>query len=417
MPNRLADETRPYLLQHNDNPVAWYPGAPEALERSKAEQRPIFLSIGYSACHWCHVMEHESFENPEIARLLNEQFVCIKVDREERPDLDQIYMSAVQMLTGRGGWPMSVFLTPALEPFYGGTYWPPTSRMGMPGFDQVLRAVAAAWNDRREQVTTQAGELAGQLGEARLAGGAAGELSEQLLRAAATALERSFDPTHGGFGGAPKFPHPLDLRLLLRCWRRWNRRAALDITTKTLDKMAAGGIYDQLGGGFHRYSVDERWLVPHFEKMLYDNALLASCYVEAFLATGKADYAQVAQETLDYVLRDMTDEAGGFYSSEDADSEGEEGKFYTWSVDEITEVLGADAAATVQSGVRRDRRGKFRRAQHPEFAEDDRAICCVTAFGRRRVARKADRLAAATARGAQPPRSSRARRQSARELE
>ena len=347
MPNRLAHETSPYLLQHRENPVDWYAWGSEALERSKREQKPIFLSIGYSACHWCHVMEHESFEDPQIAAVLNEHFVCIKVDREERPDLDQVYMNAVQLLTGRGGWPMSVFLTPDLQPFFGGTYWPPTGRMGMPGFDQVLRAVIDAWKNRREEAVAQAGELTRHLTGAKLAGAdEGGELSEKLLRGADSALERTFDPRHGGFGAAPKFPHPLDLRLMLRFWRRWNRGVALEMVTKTLDKMAAGGIFDQLGGGFHRYSVDERWLVPHFEKMLYDNALLAACYVEGYLATEREAYADTARATLDYVLRDMTDPAGGFYSSEDADSEGEEGKFYTWTPAEIAAVLGPEAAET-----------------------------------------------------------------------
>jgi uncharacterized protein len=361
MPNRLAAETSPYLLQHKDNPVDWCPWGPEALGRAKAEEKPIFLSIGYSACHWCHVMEHESFENPRIARLLNESFVPIKVDREERPDLDQIYMNAVQMMTGRGGWPMSVFLTPELQPFYGGTYWPETSRGGMPGFDQILQAVSAAWRDRRPELTTQAADLTKHLMSTQIPTPTAGGLSEQLLHSAAVALSHSFDPHHGGFGGAPKFPHPMDLRLLLRVWRRafpsplmgegrgegsQRSDSTLRIVTTTLDKMAAGGIYDHLGGGFHRYSVDERWLVPHFEKMLYDNALLASAYTDAYLATQNEDYARVARETLDYILRDMTDPAGGIYSTEDADSEGEEGKFYVWTPAEVEAVLGAEAART-----------------------------------------------------------------------
>jgi uncharacterized protein YyaL (SSP411 family) len=344
MPNFLAQETSPYLLQHRDNPVDWHPWGPEALALSKRGGKPIFLSIGYSACHWCHVMEHESFENPAIARLMNENFVCIKVDREERPDLDQIYMNAVQLLTGRGGWPMSVFLTPDLKPFYGGTYWPPTARMGMPGFDQVLLAVADAWKNRREQAIEHADELTKHLAGFTGDPARGGELSLSLIEAAGEALARSSDHHHGGFGGAPKFPHSMDLQVLLRLWKRNRRSMWLDIVTTTLDKMAAGGIYDHLGGGFHRYSVDERWLVPHFEKMLYDNALLASAYVEAYQATGNAEYARVSRETCDYVLRDMTDPAGGFYSTEDADSEGEEGKFYVWTPGEIEEVLSKEAA-------------------------------------------------------------------------
>jgi uncharacterized protein len=343
MPNALAAESSPYLLQHANNPVNWQPWGPAALERAKAEDKPIFLSIGYSACHWCHVMEHESFENEAIARLLNEHFVSIKVDREERPDLDHIYMTAVQAMTGRGGWPMSVFLTPDLEPFFGGTYWPPTSRMGMPGFDRVLTAVVDAWRNRRQQAVEQARDLAGKVREATVES-APGELSIEPLRKAEALLERIFDHRHGGFGGAPKFPHPMDLRVLLRLWRRQRRDELLRMVTHTLDKMAAGGIYDHLGGGFHRYSVDERWLVPHFEKMLYDNALLAGCYLEAWQATGAEAYATIVRETLDYVLREMTDPAGGFHSTQDADSEGEEGKFYVWRPAEIQKLLGAKAA-------------------------------------------------------------------------
>jgi uncharacterized protein YyaL (SSP411 family) len=348
MPNHLVHETSPYLLQHKDNPVDWYPWGDEAIAKARREEKPIFLSIGYSACHWCHVMEHESFESEAIARVLNEHFVSIKVDREERPDLDQIYMNAVQMLTGRGGWPMSVFLTPELKPFYGGTYWPPTGGHGMPGFDQILAAVVDAWKNRREQAVTAAEQLTAEIQKIGVGGasGDASELSFDLIAAAVQQLQRAFDRTFGGFGQAPKFPHPMDLQLLLAVYSRNKQPALLDMVRLTLDRMAAGGIYDHLGGGFARYSVDERWLVPHFEKMLYDNALLARAYLDAYLVTGDANYERVVRETLDYVLRDMTDPAGGFYSTEDADSEGEEGLFYTWTPDEIEAVLGEERGAT-----------------------------------------------------------------------
>ncbi|QDU58561.1 thioredoxin domain-containing protein [Aeoliella mucimassa] len=346
MPNKLADETSPYLLQHKNNPVDWYPWGPEALERSRAEQKPIFLSIGYSSCHWCHVMEHESFENPQIAQWMNEKFVCVKVDREERPDLDQIYMSAVQFMTGHGGWPMSVFLTPDLKPFYGGTYWPPTASRGMPGFNQVLMAVDDAWTNRRDQALAGAEQLTAEIEQITRKGveGASVPLSGDLLNAAAHSLERMFDPIHGGFGEAPKFPHPFELQLLLRWSQRTNNQRWNDLVLLSLDRMAAGGIYDHLAGGFARYSVDARWLVPHFEKMLYDNALLSVVYLEAYLATGKPNYRQTVVETLDYLLRDMNDPDGGFYSAEDADSEGVEGKFYVWTVKQIRDILGGEAA-------------------------------------------------------------------------
>ncbi len=349
MSNKLADETSPYLLQHKDNPVDWYPWGEEALARSREEQKPIFLSIGYSACHWCHVMEHESFENEAIAKTLNDNFVCIKVDREERPDIDQIYMNAVQIMTGHGGWPMSMFLLPDLRPFYGGTYWPPQDARGMPGFERVLSAVLDAFHNRRneclkgaEQITAQLKSVSREGIEATDASGIV--INDRLLIAAGHALERSFDRTFGGFGDAPKFPAPMALGHLLRLWKRSEQDEWLAMVRLTLDRMAAGGIYDHIGGGFARYSVDERWLVPHFEKMLYDNALLATVYTEAWQATGEASYRGVACETLDYILRDMTDPSGGFYSAEDADSEGHEGLFYTWTPAEIVAVLGQQRA-------------------------------------------------------------------------
>jgi uncharacterized protein YyaL (SSP411 family) len=343
--NRLARETSPYLRQHAHNPVDWYPWGPEALARARQLDRPIFLSIGYSACHWCHVMEHESFENEEIARLLNEHFVPIKVDREERPDLDQVYMAAVQMLTGQGGWPMSVFLTPDLRPFTGGTYFPPDDRYGRPGFKRVLLTLIDWWRTRRGEIDRAAGDLTDHLqGLGRLPAGE-GDLGPDLLRRAADGLARAFDSRYGGFGAAPKFPHPMDLRVLLRAWARFGDEQALHMVRVTLDHMAMGGIYDHLGGGFARYSTDARWLVPHFEKMLYDNALLTPCYLEAHQATGEGSYREVVEETLDWVLREMTSPEGPFYSTLDADSEGEEGKFYVWTRAEIEQVLGpADAA-------------------------------------------------------------------------
>ncbi|GIW80593.1 MAG: hypothetical protein KatS3mg105_2400 [Gemmatales bacterium] len=343
-PNRLIDETSPYLKQHAYNPVDWYPWCKEALAEAQKRDRPIFLSIGYSACHWCHVMEHESFENEDIAAILNDNFISIKVDREERPDLDQVYMTAVQMMTGQGGWPMSVFLTPDLKPFYGGTYFPPESKYGRPGFKQLLLALADAWKNRREEIEISAGGICEHLRKVVALEPAEGQLDEGLLRQAAAMLGRAFDPVHGGFGQAPKFPHPMELRVLLRVWKRFGTPDALTMVCQTLDRMAMGGIYDHLGGGFHRYSTDARWLVPHFEKMLYDNALLPLAYLEGYQATGQGFYREIVEETLDYVAREMTSPEGPFYSTQDADSEGVEGKFYVWSADEIEQILGAEEA-------------------------------------------------------------------------
>ncbi len=342
MTNRLAEETSPYLLQHANNPVDWYPWGAEALARSRDEDKPIFLSIGYSACHWCHVMERESFEDAAVAEVMNRDFVCIKVDREERPDLDSIYMAAVQQMTGSGGWPMSVFLTPDLKPFYGGTYFPPTARYGMPGFADLLDAVAEAYRERRGEVETNADQVVGVISAGIAPNGRVTELEPVLLEEAAEGLKRLHDPVEGGFGGAPKFPQAMALEFLLRSWKRSGDTEMLAMVERSLVKMAHGGIYDQLGGGFARYSTDARWLIPHFEKMLYDQALLAPLYLHAYQATGVRGYLSGCTHTIDYVLRDLTSPEGGFYSAEDADSEGVEGLFYTWTYEEVEAVLGDD---------------------------------------------------------------------------
>ena len=346
MPNRLADQSSPYLLQHQDNPVDWYPWNDEALSRARQENKPIFLSIGYSACHWCHVMEHESFEDTRIAELLNDRFINIKVDREERPDLDQIYMDSVQAMTGHGGWPMSVFLTPDGQPFFAGTYFPPSPRMNMPSFEQVIMGVDNAWQNRQDKALEQAAEICEHLGRASQTPPSRDEvpLSLDLIDDAVRGIMASVDRQCGGFGTAPKFPHAMTLRLMLNAWARTNEADLLEQIEFCLTNMAAGGIYDHIGGGFARYTVDRRWLVPHFEKMLYDNALLTGIYLDAFLATGNPVYRKVVVGTIDYIVRDMTNPDGGFYSSEDADSEGEEGKFYVWTVDEIKSALGDENA-------------------------------------------------------------------------
>jgi uncharacterized protein YyaL (SSP411 family) len=347
--NRLASETSPYLLQHAENPVDWYPWGEEALARARDEDKPILVSIGYSACHWCHVMEHESFENPEIAAKMNDMFINIKVDREERPDLDAIYMTAVQALTGHGGWPMNVFLTPDGTPFYGGTYFPPEDRQGMPGFPKVLEAVADAYHERREEVDENAEQIREMLRRSAQDLPQPGDLHGEISDAASEALARSFDARNGGFGAAPKFPQPAIIEYLLRQAKRASDTRAEVMARRTLDRMAAGGIYDHLGGGFARYAVDAVWLVPHFEKMLYDNAQLASAYLAGFQAYHDPRYRKVAEETLDFVAREMTGEHGGFYSTLDADTEGHEGLFYIWTPEEIDAALPPDDAALIKA--------------------------------------------------------------------
>ncbi len=346
MANRLSTESSPYLLQHAENPVDWYPWGAEALDRARREDRPILLSIGYSACHWCHVMERESFEDPSIAAAMNEAFVNVKVDREERPDVDQVYMRAVQALTGQGGWPLTVFLTPEGNPYYGGTYFPPAPRHGLPSFRQVLEASARAYRDGPDRVREGAAELLAALEKGGREPALEGtDLGEGLLDHAARILARQFDPANGGFGSAPKFPQPVTIELLLRQHVRTGEPEPLEMALFTLRRMAAGGIRDHLGGGFHRYAVDARWLVPHFEKMLYDNALLARAYLDGYRITGEEDLRTVCEDVLDYLLADMRSEEGGFFSARDADSEGEEGLFYVWRPDEVRDVLEPESAA------------------------------------------------------------------------
>jgi uncharacterized protein YyaL (SSP411 family) len=341
MPNRLAEETSPYLLQHANNPVDWYPWVDEALSRAKAEDKPILLSIGYSACHWCHVMAHESFENNEIAGFMNNNFVNIKVDREERPDLDSIYMQAVQAISGSGGWPLTVFLTPDGKPFFGGTYFPPEDRHGMPGFNRVLKTVADAYENRRGEIEKAAGQVITVL-TSETRGGESEPLTLDILKQAYLTLQKDFDRESGGFGLAPKFPQPMALEFLLRYFHRTQDKAVLEMVDFALEKMARGGIYDQIGGGFHRYATDRGWLVPHFEKMLYDNALLSRVYLHAYVVTEKKLFRSIAEETLDYVLREISDSHGGFYSTQDADSGGVEGKYYLWTPQEIIDITGKD---------------------------------------------------------------------------
>ena len=359
MPNRLSLETSPYLLQHKNNPVDWFPWSEEALTAAKVLDKPILLSIGYSACHWCHVMERESFENAGIAVLMNENFINIKVDREERPDLDSIYMSAVQSIAGHGGWPLTVFLTPEGKPFHGGTYFPPVDRQGMPGFPKVLEAVSNAYKNQREQIESASDRLVDHIKAFTKFPDSELEISNNISKAAYEDIESQVDMIHGGLKGAPKFPQPMIYEFLLKHHARTNHAESLSIVTKTLDKMAYGGIYDHLGGGFHRYSTDAVWLVPHFEKMLYDNALLVRLYLHAYQVTGKDLYKNVVEETLAYVMREMTSAEGAFFSSQDADSDGIEGQYFVWTVDEIQEILDPHLSSEITKYYDVSSKGNF----------------------------------------------------------
>jgi uncharacterized protein YyaL (SSP411 family) len=363
--NRLAKEKSPYLLQHAHNPVDWFAWSDDAFEKARREIKPVFLSIGYSTCHWCHVMERESFEDEKIGAFLNKHFVSIKVDREERPDVDKIYMTFVQSTTG-GGWPLNVFLTPDLKPFFGGTYFPPDARYGRPSFLQLLEQISSLWQERKSEIAASADEIHARL-ESATANSAGSNLllTADVLKNAAEIFKSSYDSIHGGFGGAPKFPQPSIPSLVLRCAKRFNDNQAARMVLHTCERMAAGGIHDQLGGGFARYAVDAEWLVPHFEKMLYDNAQLANLYLDAFLMSGDARHGDVARDILDYILRDMTHPGGGFFSAEDADSEGQEGKFYCWTKDELSRLLTVDEFNVAAKHFGITARGNFADHSHP----------------------------------------------------
>jgi uncharacterized protein YyaL (SSP411 family) len=377
--NRLAQETSPYLLQHAGNPVDWYPWGDEAFERARAEDKPVLLSVGYAACHWCHVMEHESFEDEQTAELMNELFVNVKVDREERPDVDAVYMDAVVAMTGQGGWPMTVFLTPEKEPFFGGTYYPPEPRHGMPAFRQVLTALADAYRTRREDVAQQASVLVEALRRGAQLAPSAEPLTEELLDEAVDALRRQYEPQWGGFGHAPKFPPASSIEFLLR-------RGVFDLALGTLDGMRAGGMYDLVGGGFHRYSVDEQWLVPHFEKMLYDNALLIPAYLHAWVLTGESSYRDIVEETVEYALRELRLTGGGFASAQDADTDGVEGLTFTWTTEELADAIGPGremllqpfehGRSIIRGGLSEGERAALLavREQRPQPLRDDKAV-------------------------------------------
>ncbi|MFB3776566.1 MAG: thioredoxin domain-containing protein [Bryobacteraceae bacterium] len=401
--NRLARQKSPYLLQHAHNPVDWFPWGEEAFRKAAEEDKPIFLSVGYAACHWCHVMERESFEDEGIAALLNEHFVPVKVDREERPDVDRVYMLFVQATTGSGGWPMSVWLTPELRPFYGGTYFPPEDRYGRPGLRRVLQHVAQAWKDSRDAIIQQSGSVLEELRTRVEAGQSGGRLDARPLESGYNFFRRTFDREHGGFGPAPKFPQPSILRFLIREHARTGNREALDMVLATLGAMAGGGIRDHLGGGFHRYSVDERWFVPHFEKMLYDQAQLAVVYLEAFQVTGEESYAAVARDIFEYVLRDMTSPEGGFYSAEDADSaidpsrpqEKGEGAFYLWEAGEIETLLGPAGAVEFCRVYGVEAAGNVTHDPHGEFTGKNILFEANEAKDRESLAASGRRLLAA----------------------
>ncbi|MGI6064945.1 MAG: thioredoxin domain-containing protein [Bacillota bacterium] len=380
-PNRLITEKSPYLLQHAHNPVDWFPWSSEAFEKANEEDKPIFLSIGYSTCHWCHVMERESFEDEEVAAILNKYYVPVKVDREERPDVDHIYMTVCQSITGHGGWPLTIIMTPDKKPFFAGTYFPKNRRGHIPGLVDILSQISRLWQSEREKILSSGNQITSSVSN-YLTTGKPGKLTEEVIHRTFENFRDEFDPIYGGFSSAPKFPTPHILGFLLRYWKSYGKKEALDMVEKTLEGMARGGIYDHIGFGFARYSTDRKWLVPHFEKMLYDNALLAISYIETYQATKKSYYREIAEEILSYILRDMTSPEGGFYAAEDADSEGEEGKFYVWTPDEVKEILGDESGERFSAFYDIKPSGNFEGKSIPNLISQE------TAFEQRRLLKK-----------------------------